>query len=558
MLQPILEDTPLLADFETKNCGGGGGGGDGTACAQSVCLGVNFGSDGSLKCAKNDCTSVPAVLPQAQSNSPGNSAVRTVPFVCLAGIVYFSVGGGPFGFEESISASSIALCFWTLIAAALLWALPQALCIAELSTLFRFGYNEWCTETLGSFCGFSHSIVRVVFSALTNAIYADLFATYALGIISLHTTQHEFLIRCALIAGFELCVASVNCAGGVRTVGIAMIALTVLVLSPFAVMLVLAIPTLTLKPLVDIKISDLNNADVPLLICSIMFNLAGWDFVGNVSSLARKPSRDVPAAIVSALVLVCVTYIVPLIVTASVLVMYSSDSGGSSAFVEAAKILWSPLAYCVTGAAFIGTFGLATSFMATSSEALAHSSQWGYLPDFITHRFFSHQTPIFIVLLLCLTSTAICIPWEYAQVVQLQMWLFAVSTLVILLGFLTIHWAKAPKRSPLLTSGPSDQTNPSATPTPPGSPKLGSTTITVTIEQGFKLRVGRLGSVLLCIPPMCLCLFAIVWTSWRVAVIGCVIIIFAVGVALVCAVVHKWKVRHPAYVPVLLTIEIHD
>lgn len=56
--------------------------------------------------------------------------------------MYFSVGGGPFGFEQSLTASSPAFAFWGLLIMALLWALPQSLVVAELSTEMQFGYNE--------------------------------------------------------------------------------------------------------------------------------------------------------------------------------------------------------------------------------------------------------------------------------------------------------------------------------------------------------------------------------------------------------------------------------
>ena len=94
----------------------------------------------------------------------------------------------------------------------------------------------------------------------------------------------------------------------------------------------------------------------------------GWDFVGNVSGTAKKPMRDVPIALMGALVLVTLTYTVPLISAISVL---DPDEYTDTLFVDAAAALWPAYSYVISTAAFLGLLGLGTSFMSTSSEALA-------------------------------------------------------------------------------------------------------------------------------------------------------------------------------------------
>lgn len=56
--------------------------------------------------------------------------------------MYFNVCGGPFGFEYALLASSPAFALWGLLLVALVWALPQALIVAELSSQLPHGYNE--------------------------------------------------------------------------------------------------------------------------------------------------------------------------------------------------------------------------------------------------------------------------------------------------------------------------------------------------------------------------------------------------------------------------------
>ena len=58
-------------------------------------------------------------------NSYTSQLPKELTWISIAGVTYFSVGGGPFGFEESLLASTPAICFWGLVIFTVLWALPQ-------------------------------------------------------------------------------------------------------------------------------------------------------------------------------------------------------------------------------------------------------------------------------------------------------------------------------------------------------------------------------------------------------------------------------------------------
>ena len=86
-------------------------------------------------------TSVSVIEAHHELPSPTEEAARTLSWMALTGIghatlifsvvlnfsVYFSVGGGPFGFEASLTASYPAMCMWTLLLIALLWAVRKLL-----------------------------------------------------------------------------------------------------------------------------------------------------------------------------------------------------------------------------------------------------------------------------------------------------------------------------------------------------------------------------------------------------------------------------------------------
>ncbi|KAH3743159.1 polyamine transporter [Pelomyxa schiedti] len=409
----------------------------------------------------------------SSSSSLGRRQTASLTWVALTGIVYFSVGGGPFGFEASLAASTPSIAFWGLLGMALLWALPQSMVVSEMATVMQFGYNQWVTTSLGEFYGFAHAFMRIMFSLFYNAIFADLFTTYFDAIVPLTT-----LTRIFVLLAFEFVVVGINMIG-IRIVGTASFLLVIIVLSPFLSLFLMAAPQLNFSLLVTFP-DGFDDIDMGLLISVLMFNLTGWDFVGNISSTAKKPMRDVPIALVGALTLVLLTYIVPLISSVSVL---EPEKYSENLFTDAARALWPPFMWVINFSAFMGLLGLGVSFLSTSSEALAFSASYGYLPAWCTKRFTKRNVPWIMQITQGTSAFLICIPWGYDEVVQLQMFIFCMSTIVIMISYLVHRWrvkwnlAPGKKRTP---------------------------------TGGFQIPFPFWLVAILCLPTVALCAFAIV------------------------------------------------
>ncbi|ELP87786.1 amino acid transporter, putative [Entamoeba invadens IP1] len=408
--------------------------------------------------------SVPLTSPKPSTPPHSNSEIvpsdptrpisthGTMSWVNLAMVVYFSIGGGPFGFEESILVSNPAWALWSLLVVALLWALPQSMTMAELSVRYEGGYNEWVFKAFGFHVGLFHSIVRTVFNVACNAGYIALYYDYINSIY--HQTlffDYEdvsmtyFLLKIPTIVMFLCLLVTVNVIGAkqLSTVGIF---LTVGVILPFIVCFFIATPHLDLSQLVNFTVVS-EDSSFPKLVSIIMFNLMGWDFVGNVSSQAKKPKRDVPVAMVVALVLVVLTYTVPTMDLVTTLdftqppsVPGSPYSSLEPLYSSMAKKLWKPLSYVITVATILGVFGLASMFLQTSSQALSHATQFNFLPRVFSLTFAGTNTPYFAILFQTVFAGFISIFVTFNQIVSVQMWFLSVSTLFIMVAYLAIRW----------------------------------------------------------------------------------------------------------------------
>ncbi len=94
---------------------------------------------------------------------------------------FFMVSGGPFGLEELISDAGYHRALLALLITPLIWSLPTALMVAELSAAIpdEGGFYVWVRRALGPFWGFQEAWLSLVASVFDMAIYPTLFVAYA-------------------------------------------------------------------------------------------------------------------------------------------------------------------------------------------------------------------------------------------------------------------------------------------------------------------------------------------------------------------------------------------
>ena len=98
----------------------------------------------------------------------------------LIAAVYLMVAGGPFGLEDTVSQSGYLGAILILMVTPLLWALPTALMVAELSSTLPEdgGMYVWAKRSMGPFWGFQEAWLSLAGSIFDMAIYPTLFVSY--------------------------------------------------------------------------------------------------------------------------------------------------------------------------------------------------------------------------------------------------------------------------------------------------------------------------------------------------------------------------------------------
>src|SRR5262249_35112693 len=206
----------------------------------------------------------------------------------LVAATFFMVSGGTYGTEGIIQGAGYGRGILILLFLPVLWCLPTAFMIGELSSALpqEGGYYAWVRRGLGNFWGFQEAWLSLAASIFDMAIYPTLFVTYLKQMSPWFGAGNH-----GLYAGLFVVAtcAALNLAGS-RVLGITSLWLFFLLSLPFAIIVVMApFQAGALASAVEPQ-SAATGAGVGLLggVLVAMWNYMGWD---NASTIAQEVER---------------------------------------------------------------------------------------------------------------------------------------------------------------------------------------------------------------------------------------------------------------------------
>src|SRR3954452_18267057 len=128
------------------------------------------------------------------------------------------VSGGTYGTEEIVHGAGYWRGILILLITPLLWSLPTAFMIGELSSALPFegGYYAWVRRAMGNFWGFQEAWLSLIASIFDMAIYPTLFVLYLDRLFPWFQQGHRGLL---VGVGVVAVCALLNIAG-VKVVGV--------------------------------------------------------------------------------------------------------------------------------------------------------------------------------------------------------------------------------------------------------------------------------------------------------------------------------------------------
>jgi amino acid transporter len=319
----------------------------------------------------------PAVAPQVNqtTDKTKKKSIRLTLWPLVAA-TFFMVSGGTYGTEDIVHGAGYGKAILILLLTPLLWSLPTAFMIGELSSALPFegGYYAWVRRALGNFWGFQEAWLSLVASIFDMAIYPTLFVAYLTRIFPYFQENHRGI---AVALGVVIACAILNIMG-VKVVSTTSLWLFFALSAPFAAIFVLApfkigaLAHAVTKP-------TTSNVDIlgGLLIC--MWNYMGWDNASTIAAEVEKPQKTYPRAMLWAVVIVALSYVLPF--AAMWITGLPASAWETGAWADIAQLMGGPvLRIALVAGGMMSGFGMFNALVMSYSRLPLAMAQDGMLP----------------------------------------------------------------------------------------------------------------------------------------------------------------------------------
>jgi len=300
----------------------------------------------------------------------------------LVAVMYFTVSGGPFGLEGLVGSVGPGVALLLLLLTPVVFSVPETLLVGELASMLpaEGGYYVWVKRAFGRFWGFWNGWLSWVYSLIDMAIYPVLFLQYirffAPGLAGLE----GWLVALVLIWG-----ATWLNLRGTRAVGTASGWLIAVVLAPFALLAVVALgrwifgPAAVVAPFRPFAAPGQTFfGALGIGISQSIWNYSGWDNASTVGGEIEHATATYPRALVRALPLVTVVYLVAIV---PVLALTDWRHWTDGAWPALAATLVGPwLGAWIAAAGMLSAFGLFNALLLAYSRIPLVMAQDGFLP----------------------------------------------------------------------------------------------------------------------------------------------------------------------------------
>ena len=351
-------------------------------------------------------------------------------FLPLIAATYFMVSGGPYGIEDILGGAGFFDAILILLLLPLVWSLPTALMIGELAGAIpaEGGFYVWVRRALGPFWGYQESWFSLSASIFDMAIYPAIFVLY-LGKFNPALTADWRGYAWSLAVVVACCIWNLR---GAPAVGDDSVWMFVLLLAPFAVLVVLGFwHGLTLHPPVRWGRSGSGSA-LSTAVLVAMWNYMGWDNASTVAQEVENPQRNYAPAMLSATLLVAVSYILPL--AAAAIAGLSVESFSTGDWTSAAKALGGPgllgtgLAMAIVAGGAISGIGMFNALVMSYSRLPMTMAEDSMLPRIFARR--NRRGVPWVSVLACGLAWGLALKLPFERLISIDLILYGSSLIL--------------------------------------------------------------------------------------------------------------------------------
>jgi amino acid transporter len=378
--------------------------------------------------------SLPAQLP-TRAISPAKKRGAKLTLWPLVAATFFMVSGGTYGTEEIIHGAGYGRGILILLLLPVLWSLPTAFMIGELSSALpaEGGYYAWVRRGLGNFWGFQEAWLSLTASIFDMAIYPTLFVGYLTQIAPWFAPGH----RGIFVGLFVVTACAALNLAGIRVVGLTSLWLFFLLSMPFAVIVLMS----PFKAGTLANAHSTSTATLGLLggMLIAMWNYMGWDNASTIAQQVERPQRTYPRAMIAAVILVGLTYVLPFLAV-YLAGIPASAFAGDGAWTQVAGMIagtfrganW--LGFLLALGGMMSAFGMFNALVMSYSRLPLAMARDGMLPKLFAKTSKRTHVP-WVAIVVCAACWALCLGLGLRRLVTLDIILYGAS---LILEFVTL------------------------------------------------------------------------------------------------------------------------
>jgi len=339
----------------------------------------------------------------------------------LVAATFFMVSGGSYGIEDIVHGAGYGRAIIFLLLTPILWSLPTAFMIGELSSALPFegGYYAWVRRAMGNFWGFQEAWLSLVASIFDMAIYPTLFVAYLTRLFPWFSINYR-----GVMVGLAVVIAcAVLNIAGVKVVSTTSLWLFFALSAPFALVVILS-PLKYGALFHAVTAPTTSKVDLigGLLIC--MWNYMGWDNASTIATEVERPQRTYPRAMLAAVIIVALSYIVP--VAAVWMTRLPAGAWETGSWADIAGLLGGPfLRIALVVGGMFSAFGMFNVLVMSYSRLPLAMAQDGMLPSFFGKM--NRRRAPWVTIIALAIGWACCLGLGFARLVTIDILIYGLS-----------------------------------------------------------------------------------------------------------------------------------
>ncbi|KAK7359250.1 hypothetical protein VNO77_01203 [Canavalia gladiata] len=370
-----------------------------------------------------------------EHSSPNTKPHKKLALLPLVFLIYFEVAGGPYGEESAVGAAGPLFAILGFVVFPFIWSIPEALLTAELATTFpgNGGFVIWANEAFGPFWGSLMGFWKFFSGVINLASYPVLCIDYLKLVIPALSSGLPRYVSIFISTS----VLSFLNYSGLAIVGYTAVVLGIVSLLPFVLLSLFSIPKIDPSRWLSLGQEGVKK-DWTLYFNTIFWNLNFWDSASTLAGEVEEPHKTFPKALLSAGLLTCLGYIIPLLAaTGAVPLDQQSWVGGY--FADVAELVagkW--LKFWMEIGAVLSIIGLFEAQLSSAAYQLLGMADLGFIPRIFGERSKWFNTPWMAILISTFIALAMSF-LTFTEIISTVNFLYSLGMLLEFAAFLRLR-----------------------------------------------------------------------------------------------------------------------